>query len=132
MYINFGSYNFFEHGVLVDAEHSDTIFDILRCEPYDDEDDLFMFAHLQVNIEDERINRPQVMSCIGMTEATFDPIQYAIACTNYYDWDHFGAADIYQYNWQQADRETIERELNNYLIASDNLDMPWKGAIEMR
>ena len=44
MYINYGDRNFFECGILVDAEHSDTEIKILYCRPLDDAEDLFLFA----------------------------------------------------------------------------------------
>lgn len=129
MYVNYGDKDFFEHGVLVDSEHSDTVFDILRCEPYSDEEDKYCFAHLCVDIEDSWLDRKAVMDFTGMTEEDFNPILYAIACTDYYSWDNFGASDYgVSYNWQDCDRDTICEELKGYLIASDNLDMSWLEA----
>lgn len=123
MYINYGDRNFFELGCLVDSEHSDTVFDMILCRPYDDEP-MYQFAHVQVDIEASWIDKERVMSYIGMTNETFDPIRYAIGCTDYYGWDNFGAADYgVSYNWQQVDAETILKEVKGYLIAWDNLVM---------
>ena len=36
MYRNYGDKNFFENGVLVDTDHSDTAFPMLLCRPYPD------------------------------------------------------------------------------------------------
>ena len=118
MYLNYGDRDFFELGILVDTEHSDTVFDMLLCRPYDDQEDLFQFARVQVDIEDSWIDKPAVMSFIGMTEETFDPVQYAIGCTDYYGWENFGA-DSYgvTYDWRQMTRAQIEDEMKYYLIA---------------
>lgn len=124
MYINYGDKDFFEYGCLVDSEHSDTVFQILRCMPYPDEEDLYQFGDLEVDINDSWIDRNAVMQYAGMKDATFDPIQFAIACTDYYGWDNFGAIN-YAYEWTQMNKAGICEILRNRLIASDNLDMAW-------
>lgn len=124
MYKNYGDRNFFEYGCLVDSEHSDTVFDMLLCRPYCDEEDMYQFAHVQVDTEDSWIDRKGVMSFIGMSEEAYDPIRFAIGCTDYYSWDNFGANGYgISYDWRQVDKKTIQKELRNHLIASDNLDM---------
>lgn len=122
MYKNYGDVNFLEHGCLVDTDHSDTVFDMLLCEPYCDEENLYQFAHVQVDIESDWIDKDAVMGDIGMTKETFDPVRFAEGCTSYYGWDYFGADDYgVFYDWKQCDREIIENELKHYLIAWDNL-----------
>lgn len=125
MYINYGDKDFFQYGCLVDAEHSDTEFDMLVCRPYDDEEDKFQFAQITVDITDTWIDKKAVMSYIGMTEKTFDPIQYAIGCADYYGWENFGAGSMYSIDWTNVSRKEIEDILKHYLIASDNLDITW-------
>lgn len=126
MFINYGDTNFLEHGVLVDSEHSDTEFEMLRAEPYSDVEDQWQFARLSVDITDSWIDRKAVMDYIGMTEESFDPIQFAIGCTDYYSWENYGADDYgTSYDWRHVDKETIYSVLRNELIASDNLKMPW-------
>lgn len=126
MYRNYGDRNFFELGVLVDDEHSDTVFDMLVCCPYSDVEDLYQFAHIQVDITDDWIDRKMVMEFCGMTEETFDPVEFAIGCADWYSWDNFGAGSYgVSYDWTRVDRATIEKELRKYLIASDNLDVTW-------
>lgn len=124
MYINYGDKNFFEHGVLIDNEHSNTVFDMLLCEPYFDTEDLYEFAHVQVDISDDWINIKAVKDYIGMTDETFNPIQFAIGCIEYYSWDNFGA-DGYgvAYDWRHMTKDQIYKELKGYLIANDNLDI---------
>lgn len=121
MYRNHGDRNFFELGILVDTEHSDTVFDMLLCRPYDDEEDKFCFAHIQVDIEDDWIDKDAVMSYAGMTKEDFDPVRYAIACTDFYSWSEFGADSNYGYNWMDMDRKAIKKELSYYMIAWDEV-----------
>lgn len=125
MYKNYGDYNFFERGVLVDTEHSNTCFPMLLCRPYDDVENLFQFGDVEVDIEDTWIDRNAVMDFIGMNEDTFDPVQFAIGCTDYYSWDNFGAGNSYSYDWRRLDRKSICDILKHYLIATDNLYIEW-------
>ena len=127
MYINYGDRNFFDYGMLVDSEHYEHEYDMLYCRPYDDEEDLFQFAQIHVNPNDSWIDRAAVMKFIGMTEETYDELMFAIGCVDYYGPDDFGAYAMgYSgFDWQRADRASIEKELRHYLIASDNLDITW-------
>lgn len=54
MYRNYGDKDFFENGVLVDTEHSDTVFPMLLCRPYPDEEDLYQFGEVEVDLDDLR------------------------------------------------------------------------------
>lgn len=124
MYINYGDKNFFEKGVLVDNEHSDTVFQIIICNPYSDEENLYQFGEVEVDITDSWIDRKSVMDYIGMTEDKFDPIQYAIGCIEYYGAAEFGAIS-YAYDWMHMTKEDICDILKYRMIASDNLDIEW-------
>lgn len=121
MFVNYGDRDFFEYGVLVDTEHSDTVFPMLLCRPYADEEALYQFAHVEVDISDEWIDRPAVMACIGkMADERIDPVEYAIACADFYSWDNFGAASFgVYYDWRHMTRDQVEKELLSYLIADD-------------
>lgn len=121
MYVNYGDKNFFEYGCLVDADHSDTEFNILYCRPFDDEDDLYLFADCTVDITDSWIDRQQIMSYIGMSEDNYDPIQFAIGCIEYYGIDEFKDYNIPS----QLTKVEVCNELKRYWIASDNLDIEW-------
>lgn len=121
MYINFGDKNFFELGILVDAEHNDTEIKILYCRPYDDEEDLFLFADCEVDTTDGWIDKESVMEYLGMTENNFDVIQFAIGCVEYYGVENFSSP----YNGYQFTRAEIEKQLKYYLIANDNLNITW-------
>lgn len=124
MYKNYGDKNFFEHGVLVDTEHSDTVFDIIRCEPYCDTDDLYMCAAISVDTEDDWIDRNRVMDFIGMTDETFDPVQFAIGCTEYYDWGNFGAYDFDpRYNYECMSKQDCLAVLSGYLVDYSELEV---------
>lgn len=124
MYINYGDANFFENGCLVDSEHSDTCFDIIMCNPFCDEEDRYMFGQCQVDITDTWIDRNAILQYIGMTEKTFDSVQYAIGCMNYYSWDNFGAQS-YAYEWTNMTKAEICEILKYQSIASDNLNIEW-------
>lgn len=121
MYINYGDRNFFECGILVDAEHSDTEIKILYCRPLDDAEDLFLFADCEVDTEDTWIDKKAIMDFTGMTEESFDVIQYAIGCVEYYGVENFSSP----YNGYWFNRKEIEEYLKYRLIASDNLDITW-------
>ena len=118
MYKNYGDVDFFQRGVLVEADNnSPTTFHMLRCEPYTDQEDLFQFASVYVDISDTWIDKDRVLSNIGMTEADFDPLQFAIGCTDCYSWDNFGALDYSgSYDWQKCTREQVEEQLKAYGI----------------
>lgn len=128
MYVNYGDRDFFENGILVDSEHSDTCFRMLLCRPYPDQEDLYQFGDVEVDLDDFKDNgwgdRKAVMDFLGMTEETFDPVQFAIGCTEYHSWDNFGAIS-YAYDWQRMDKKSICEILKYRQIASDNLDIVW-------
>ena len=120
MYQNYGDVNFFEYGVLIDDTHTDSEFDMLRCMPYSDEEDLFMFAPLHIDLNDGWMEIEEVMDYAGIEE--FDPVEYAIACTDYYSWDNFISMGYYlPYDWQRMTRKEIIEELKGYNISFDNL-----------
>lgn len=124
MYVNYGDKDFFDYGVLVDTEHSDTEFPILYCMPYPDEEDLFQFGDCRVDITDSWIEKQAVMNHIGMKEAEFNPALFAIGCISYYGAVNFGAQS-YAYDWSRMKRQEIEEILKHRLIANDNLDITW-------
>lgn len=111
MYINYGDKNFFEYGVLVDSEHSDTVFSILYCMPYCDEEDKYLFADCIVDITDNWIVHEDVMNFIGMTKENFDPVQFAIGCIEYYGTENF---TVY-FSSDESNRKEIEHRLTYYL-----------------
>lgn len=124
MYVNYGDKDFFERGRLVDSEHSDSVMDILVCEPYSDEEDLYQFGECSVDITDNWINKKAVMDFIGMSVESFDPISYAMGCIDYYGMENFGAIS-YAYDYAHMTREDIKDILKYRLIASDNLNIVW-------
>jgi hypothetical protein len=122
MYINYGDKNFFEHGILVDSEHSDTLIDMLVCEPYPDEENKYMFARIQVDTEAEWLNKDELRRFTGMDLT--DPVELAIAAYSYYGPEEFGAMDYgVTYDYRDMDKESIRKELRNYLIAHDKLEL---------
>lgn len=126
MYTNYGDVNFFEHGILIDSDHTDTVFDMLICEPYTDKEDLYQFSRIQVDIEEDWIDKEAVMAYAGMTKDNFDPIRYAIACEEYYGLQEFGADSFsYNYNWQKVNKEEILKQLKGYLIDYSGMKDPF-------
>lgn len=125
MYHNRGDKNFFEHGVLVDSDHSDTVFDLLLCEPYSDEEDLYCFAHVQVDVEDDWIDWNMIENITGGDFSSLsgaNAVDAAIAAAECYSWDNFGASDFgVSYNWQYMTRKDICKELRDYQIAWDEV-----------
>ncbi|MCC8045822.1 MAG: hypothetical protein LIP12_10035 [Clostridiales bacterium] len=122
MYKNFGDYHFFEHGRLVDDEHSDTEIKVLYCEPYPDVEDLYQFAELTVDITDSWINKKNVCDYASLDVDDLDPVQFALAAISYYGAENFGAMDsMVQYDWQHMSRENILDILKYRMIANDNI-----------
>ena len=122
MYLNYGDVNFFDYGMLVDTEHSDTDIDIIFCMPiYDTDTELYYFGEVTICINDEWIDKKSVMSYIGMDDKSFNNIQYAIGCLEYYGAENFGTD--FQ-NWQYT-REEICNILKHRLITCDNINIDW-------
>ena len=124
MYINYGDKDFFERGRLVDSEHSDSVIDVLVCNPYDDEEDLYQFGDCSVDVTDSWIDKQAVMDFLGMNFETFNPVEYAIGCIDFYGMENFGAGS-YAYDYARMTREDISDILKYRLIATDNLDIVW-------
>lgn len=116
---NYGDVNFFEYGTLVSQE-SETEFRILRCLPYSDHEDMFQFAELFVDISDDWIDREEVERYADCNRETA-PMYYAVACTDYYRWDNFGAIN-YAWDWQHMTRKEIEEILKSRGIHWQNID----------
>lgn len=120
MYINFGDKNFFEYGILVDVK-SYTEIKILYCRPFDDEEDLFIFADCEVDITDSWIDKETIIDYTGLNEEGIDIAQFAVGCVEYYGVENFSSP----YNGYQFTRAEIEEQLKHYFIANDNLDITW-------
>lgn len=117
-WINYGDVDFFEYGTLVHQE-SETEFRILRCLPYSDHEDMFQFADLHVDISDTWIDRAAVEKYADLNRET-TPSGYAVACTDYYSWENFGAVN-YSWDWQHMTRKEIMEILTGYGIDPENI-----------
>lgn len=84
-YINYGDVNPLEHGGIWVRQTGKNSFDILKNIPETNE-----LYDLLVEIDDSWIEKDAVMSYIGMTKEDFDPLQFAIGCTEYYSPENFG------------------------------------------
>ncbi|MCC8044180.1 MAG: hypothetical protein LIP12_01610 [Clostridiales bacterium] len=122
MYVNYGDYHFFQHGRLVDSEHSDTEISVIYCEPYPNLEATYLFAELTVDITDDWIDKPAVCSYASLDVISPDPIQFALAAIDYYGPAEFGALDsMVTYDWQHMNRTAILDILKYRMIAHDNL-----------
>lgn len=121
MFVNYGDFNFFEFGILVDMEHSETEFSILYCRPFDDEEDQYLFADCLVSIEDNWINRNDVMSYLGMDAEDFDAVQFAIGCVMFYGVENFSNP----YEGYVFTKEEVKEKLRSYQISKNNLKVVW-------
>lgn len=122
MYVNYGDKHFFEHGRLVNTEHSDTEIQVIYCEPYPDLEDTYQFAELIIDITDSWIDFAAVCAYAGLDTAHPDPVRYALAAIDYYGPAEFGALDsIVSYDWLHMNRQAILDILKYRMIANDNL-----------
>lgn len=90
MYKNYGDVNFLEYGILVEEEKENEIYNMIICRPYSDVENKYIYGLCYVDITDNWIEKDKVMNYIGMTEENFEPIQFAIGCTEYYSLEDFG------------------------------------------
>ena len=122
MYKNFGDRNFFEYGILLDNDHSDTQFPILVCSPIYEEDEngnqLYLFADCFVDVEDEWMDSESVESCCGSWNCNE---HYAIACINYYGTHEFSDC----INSGIFTAEEIVEKLRKYFIDYSDLVLAW-------
>jgi len=115
MYENYGDENFFELGRLVQQDDSNTEFEILACDPIQDEEGAFLFAHLVVDTTDDWIDKTAVCDFAGLDEENADAIQIALSAIDYYAWENF-AMDYENFH---KTRDEVLRELEYYEIDSD-------------
>lgn len=114
-----GDVNFFEDGILIRKDTDcDTGYYIIRCCPISDQEDSFRFGELYVDIADDWIDKSAVTSLSG-TDGFEDPEDYAIACTDCYSWDNFGAESAAShscpyYDWTCASRDQVQDVLASY------------------
>ena len=116
MYKNYGDVNFFENGILIEDEVENNVFSMLVCRPYTDREDLYMFAHITVDISDPWINWEYVQKVCG---PAVTPVEKAIAAYEYYGAEEFGAYQNYGYDWTHMTRKNIRHELEHYTITDD-------------
>ena len=88
-YKNYGDVNPLDYGGIWVKQTGETEYDIIKYNP-----DESTFDDLLVDISDSWIEHEHVMNYIGMAEETFDPIQFAIGCTEFYSIENFGHSYI--------------------------------------
>lgn len=116
MYFNRGDVDFFENGVLVEDE-GNGIFDIIWCQPFDGNPDLdrFLFAHVEVDINDDWIDTRAVSDFVGGAE---DDEDFALAALDYYGPAEFGDPG------EELDRAQIRERLDGWYGEFD--EKPWE------
>lgn len=97
-YENYGDVNPLDHGGIWVKQITETQYEIIKNIPETNE--LF---DMSIDITDNWIEKEGVMSFIGMDEQSFDPVWYAIGCTDYYSPENFGS--IYK---MESEKELIE------------------------
>lgn len=86
MYINRGDVNFFDGGRLVEDE-GDGVYSIIMCDAFYDEEDSYLFAHVEIDINDSWIDIDAVERFGGVPE---DEITLALDILSYYGPQEFG------------------------------------------
>jgi hypothetical protein len=86
IYENFGDVNPLDHGGIWVKQINKTEYEIVKNIPETNE-----IYDLSIDITDSWIEKNDVMSFIGMTNESFDPLWFAIGCTDYYSPENFGS-----------------------------------------
>lgn len=122
MYINYGDYDFFEYGALVEKTDNESGYNVLYCQPiYDEYGERFLFADCYVDISDDWIDKEEVQSCCGETN---DPMQFAVECIDFYGTHEFA----YYWDTLPKSENDVKQILRNLEINSktcDRLKVTW-------
>jgi len=111
----YGDINPLDHGGIWVQKESESCYRIVKFYPEESEENSSQLMDLYVDITDSWIEKDSVMSYIGMTEEDFDPIQYAIGCTEYYSCANFGCYQPETFNT----RDEVITELAKYDIVAE-------------
>jgi hypothetical protein len=106
---NFGDVNPLDHGGIWIMQGSETCYRIVKFYPEESDSDPSQLQNLYVDISDDWIEKKEVMSCIGMTAEDFDPIWYAIGCTDYYSCQNFGCYQPENFETKEAVKAELEK-----------------------
>lgn len=95
MYVNYGDYNFFEMGRLVNYEFNGTEIEILYCEPISDLPGQYLYASCTVDIADTWIKENDMWEQIDLSglKTKEDKIIFALGALKVYNLDNF--RDLY-------------------------------------
>jgi hypothetical protein len=87
MYVNCGDVNFFEGGRLVE-DQGNGVFSIISCDfIFDAGDDAYLFADVEVDVNDDWIDKAAVESFSGGSE---NDMMFALDALSYYGPQEFG------------------------------------------
>jgi hypothetical protein len=97
-YENFGDVNPLDHGGIWVKQINKTEYEIIKNIP-----ETLEIYNMSIDITDSWLEKDSVMSYLGMTERDFDPLWFAIGCTDYYGVLNFG--EIYK---MESEKELME------------------------
>ena len=131
MFKNYGDWDFFEDGILVEQQ-SPSQFTLLRCNPVQDQEDRYEFARLDVDLDDDWMDKQALRDYAGLEPGVDNDAEMAIAATEYYSWENFGAGSGCgnfgpDHDWRSMTKEEIKKKKKNYSIDPQGLDMSWSS-----
>lgn len=133
MYQNYGDRNFFEHGRLAEAGQDSGEIRVLYCEPFADEEDLYLFADCTVDLSDDWVDWKRVCEYAGLEKEAEENTEkedgkgngeenkeeyrtlLAIAAIDYYGVENFSSP----YDGYRFPKEKVKEKLKYYEIESD-------------
>lgn len=116
-YASVADMNFLEYGFLVADESSSYesgVYSFLSCQPFPEEDNLYLFSRGTVYINDDYIDADRVSSYAGVDKES-DPEQFVEAIVSYYGADFLGGESY------SLTRYEVLKELSGYSLP-DNIN----------
>ena len=90
MYNNYGDVNFFDYGVLVEADsNNENIFRIIKCQPDCDMENHYALQDVEIDVTDSWIDKHEVCAFNGLRDVSIDytdeeKVLFAIGVVDYY------------------------------------------------
>ena len=72
MFKNYGDRDFFEEGILIEQQ-SPSQFTLLRCNPIPDQENRYEFARLDVDLDDDWMDKQALRDYAGLEPGVDDP-----------------------------------------------------------
>ena len=124
MYNNYGDVNFFENGILL-KEEEENVYNIIYCQPDNDEENNYLFSDTNVDITGSWIDKNDVCKYAGLRSYSIDYIEeekalFAIACISYYGAENFGRTSWKKKNEIIDYMVDYEEEIEDYSFFNNN------------